>query len=73
MCVGINVKLIFLGPKKVIIDENFLSEHVKYDTMKSEMEKAVITLKNNYIKNLSLRSSTGIPLLMINIYNLLKY
>lgn len=27
--------------------------------MKSDMEKVVITLKSNYIKNLSLRSSTG--------------
>lgn len=49
----------FLGQKKVIIDENILAEHIKYDALKSDMEKAVATLKNNYIKNLSLRSSTG--------------
>jgi len=54
------MRLVFLGQKKVLIDENFLSEHIKYNAMKSEMEKAVTTLKNNYIKNLSLRSSTGI-------------
>ncbi|VVC40224.1 Hypothetical protein CINCED_3A014019 [Cinara cedri] len=47
------------GNKKVSIDENLLAEHVKYNAMKSEMEKAVVGLKNNYIKNLSLRSSTG--------------
>ncbi|XP_060869007.1 ribosome-recycling factor, mitochondrial [Metopolophium dirhodum] len=47
------------GQKKVSIDENFLAEHFKYNTMKTEMEKAVAALKNNYIKNLSLRSSTG--------------
>jgi ribosome recycling factor len=46
------------GQKKVSIDENFLAEHFKYNTMKTEMEKAVAALKNNYIKNLSLRSST---------------
>lgn len=49
-----------LGQKKVIIDEIILAEHLKYNNMKSDMEKAVIALKNNYIKNLSLRSSTGI-------------
>ncbi|XP_015365535.1 PREDICTED: ribosome-recycling factor, mitochondrial isoform X2 [Diuraphis noxia] len=47
------------GQKKVLIDENFLAEHFKFNTMKAEMEKAVVALKNNYIKNLSLRSSTG--------------
>lgn len=36
---------------------------MKYNAMKSEMEKAVVGLKNNYIKNLSLRSSTGTVLL----------
>lgn len=47
------------GQKKVSIDENLLAEHLKYNAMKTEMEKAVAALKNNYIKNLSLRSSTG--------------
>ncbi|XP_025208363.1 ribosome-recycling factor, mitochondrial [Melanaphis sacchari] len=47
------------GQKKVSIDENLLAEHFKYNAMKTEMEKAVAALKNNYIKNLSLRSSTG--------------
>lgn len=49
-----------LGQKKVSIDEIFLAEHLKYSNMKSEMEKSVMMLKQNYIKNLSLRSSTGI-------------
>lgn len=49
-----------LGQKKISVDENFLAEHFKFNSMKSEMEKAVVALKNNYIKNLSLRSSTGI-------------
>lgn len=35
--------------------------------MKSEMEKAVVALKNNYIKNLSLRSSTGMPILIMDL------
>ncbi|XP_050421803.1 ribosome-recycling factor, mitochondrial [Adelges cooleyi] len=47
------------GQKKVSIDENLLSQYLKFNNMKSEMEKAVVNLKNNYIKNLSLRSSTG--------------
>lgn len=46
----------------MIIDENLLAEHLKYNVMISEMEKAVVGLKNNYIKNLSLRSSTGTSL-----------
>lgn len=52
--------ILFLGKKKVSIDEKLLAEHIKYNVMKSEMEKCVVSLKNNYIKNLSLRSSTGI-------------
>jgi hypothetical protein len=49
----------FLGQKKVTIDENLLAKHLNYNVMKTEMEKAVVSLKNSYIKNLSLRSSTG--------------
>lgn len=49
----------FLGKKTVIIDEHLLAEHLKFSAMKSEMENSVVALKNNYIKNLSLRSSTG--------------
>ncbi|XP_025417015.1 ribosome-recycling factor, mitochondrial [Sipha flava] len=47
------------GQKKVTIDENLLAKHLNYNVMKTEMEKAVVSLKNSYIKNLSLRSSTG--------------
>lgn len=58
-CIGVSNENFVLGQKKVLIDENLLNEHLKYNFMKSEMEKAVVSLKNNYIKNLSLRSSTG--------------
>ncbi|XP_050542427.1 ribosome-recycling factor, mitochondrial [Daktulosphaira vitifoliae] len=47
------------GQKNISIDENLLSQYLKYNSLKSEMEKAVSNLKNNYVKNLSLRSSTG--------------
>lgn len=58
-CIRVSNENFVLGQKKVLIDENILNEHLKYSFMKSEMEKAVVSLKNNYIKNLSLRSSTG--------------
>lgn len=45
--------------KKVEIDEEMLTEVISVDTMKTQMEKTIQLLKDDYIKNLSLRSTTG--------------
>ncbi|XP_055708702.1 ribosome-recycling factor, mitochondrial [Phlebotomus papatasi] len=46
-------------PGKVEINEDVLREHVKYDALLGQMQKAIENLKEEYIKNISLRSSTG--------------
>lgn len=45
--------------KKVEIDEEMLAEVINVDTMKTQMEKIIQHLKDDYIKHLSLRSTTG--------------
>lgn len=44
---------------KVAINEDLLRTHVDYDKMTGQMEKALDDLNKQYIKNLSLRSTTG--------------
>uniref|UniRef100_A0A7G3AN06 Ribosome-recycling factor, mitochondrial n=1 Tax=Lutzomyia longipalpis TaxID=7200 RepID=A0A7G3AN06_LUTLO len=46
-------------PGKVEINEEILREHVKYEALLGQMEKAIENLKEDYIRNISLRSSTG--------------
>jgi hypothetical protein len=41
------------------VNENELAEIVAVDTMKTQMQKALDMLKDEYIRNLSLRSTTG--------------
>lgn len=41
------------------VNENELAEIVDVDTMKTQMQKALDMLKDEYIRNLSLRSTTG--------------
>lgn len=41
------------------VNENELAEIVAVDTMKVQMQKALDMLKDEYIRNLSLRSTTG--------------
>jgi ribosome recycling factor len=48
-----------LGKKKVEINDEQLAEVIKIDTMRTQMQKAVDRLKEEYVKNLSLRSTTG--------------
>jgi hypothetical protein len=48
-----------LGKKKVEISEEQLAEVIKIDAMKTKMQKAIDRLKEEYVKNLSLRSTTG--------------
>lgn len=45
--------------KKVEVDEEMLAEVIKVDIMKTQMEKTIQQLKDDYIKNLSLRSTAG--------------
>jgi ribosome recycling factor len=57
--IGVNEKFC-LGKKKVEINDEQLAEVIKVDTMKTQMQKAVDRMKEDYVKNLSLRSTTGI-------------
>nr|CAD7396645.1 unnamed protein product [Timema poppensis] len=50
--------------KKVEINEQQLSEVIKVDTLKGQMQRAVDHMKEEYVKNLSLRSTTGSTLLV---------
>ncbi|XP_054276961.1 ribosome-recycling factor, mitochondrial isoform X2 [Macrosteles quadrilineatus] len=45
--------------KKIDINEEMVSEVINNDTMKTQMQNAVEKLKEEYVKNLSLRSTTG--------------
>lgn len=47
------------GKKKVEISDEQLAEVIKIDAMRTQMQKAVDRLKEEYVKNLSLRSTTG--------------
>lgn len=49
----------FLGKSKVVINENQLSEVVNIETMKSQLQKSLDQLKEDFIKHVSLRSTTG--------------
>lgn len=46
-------------PAKVAINEDLLRTHTDYDKLTAQMEKALEELNRNFIKNLSLRSTTG--------------
>lgn len=46
--------------KKVNINEETVSEVINNEAMKGQMQDAIEKLKEDYIKNLSLRSTTGI-------------
>ncbi|CAG9763269.1 unnamed protein product [Ceutorhynchus assimilis] len=44
---------------KVVINETEISELVKVETLKTQLQKAVAHMEEDFIKNLSLRSTTG--------------
>lgn len=44
---------------KVEINENLLREVINYDNLNAQMEKAIQQMKEDFIKHLSLRSTTG--------------
>lgn len=47
------------GKRKVGIDDEKLAEVIKVENMRTQMQKAVDRMKEEYVKNLSLRSTTG--------------
>lgn len=49
----------FSGKSKVAINETLLAEVVNIDTIKNQMQKAIEQLKEDFIKHISLRSTTG--------------
>lgn len=49
----------FSGKAKVVINENLLAEVVNIDTIKNQMQKAIDQLKEDFVKHISLRSTTG--------------
>uniref|UniRef100_A0A336MRP8 Ribosome-recycling factor, mitochondrial n=1 Tax=Culicoides sonorensis TaxID=179676 RepID=A0A336MRP8_CULSO len=54
-------------PTKVEVNADFLKTYVNYDQILSSMQKNLDTMKDEYIKNLSLRSTTGaIETLIVN-------
>lgn len=51
---------IFVGKTKVVVNETQLTEYINIDSMKKQMERVIEQLKDDFIKHLSLRSTTGI-------------
>lgn len=51
--------MIYLAKTKVQVNENLLSEVVDVESLKKQLQKAIELLKNDFTKNLSLRSTTG--------------
>lgn len=49
----------FLGKTKVTVNESQIAELVNIDTLRGSMEKIVIQMEEDFVKNLSLRSTTG--------------
>ncbi|XP_046391366.1 ribosome-recycling factor, mitochondrial [Ischnura elegans] len=47
------------GKKDVPVNEAALSELINLEGLKNQMQKSVDTMKDEYVKNLSLRSTTG--------------
>lgn len=46
-------------PTKVEVNSEFLSNFVNYETLQTQMQKTLDHMKEEYVKNLSLRSTTG--------------
>lgn len=47
------------NPQKVVVNEEQIASVVNLDNLKSQMEKCLATMKDEFAKNLSLRSTTG--------------
>ncbi|XP_066148205.1 ribosome-recycling factor, mitochondrial [Euwallacea fornicatus] len=47
------------GKSKVVVNENQINDLVNVETLKGQMEKAVIQMEEDFVKQLSLRSTTG--------------
>lgn len=52
----------FLGQKKKVeVSEDLLAEVINSGAMKNQMQAPIEKLKDDFIKNLSLRSTSGLP------------
>lgn len=54
-----HITLFYTGKKKVEINESQLGEVVNVDKLKLQLRRCVDDLKNEYVKKLSLRTTTG--------------
>lgn len=46
-------------PAKIAVNEAFLANYINFDAVQGQMQKALDHMKDEYVKNLSLRSTTG--------------
>lgn len=53
----------FSGKAKVVVNETLLSEVINIESVKNQMQKMVDQLKDDFIKHVSLRSTTGMMLI----------
>lgn len=56
---GKNIKKDNKNPTKVFVNEEQLASVVNLDALKVQMEKSMVTMREEFAKNLSLRSTTG--------------
>lgn len=56
---GKNIKKDNKNPTKVFVNEEQLASVVNLDNLKSQMDKCMVTMRDEFAKNLSLRSTTG--------------
>ncbi|XP_069672674.1 ribosome-recycling factor, mitochondrial isoform X2 [Periplaneta americana] len=47
------------GKKKIDVSDEQLAEVIKVDSLRTQMQKAIDRMKEEYVRNLSLRSTTG--------------
>ncbi|XP_018569796.1 ribosome-recycling factor, mitochondrial [Anoplophora glabripennis] len=56
------------GKMKVQINKSQISEYVNVDTLKNQMQRAIDQLKDDFVKNLSIRSAAGsIEMIRVNL------
>ncbi|KAJ4434176.1 hypothetical protein ANN_22724, partial [Periplaneta americana] len=48
-----------VGKKKIDVSDEQLAEVIKVDSLRTQMQKAIDRMKEEYVRNLSLRSTTG--------------
>lgn len=63
-------RVYFTGKAKVVVNETILAELIHVETLKNLMQKAVEQLKEDLIRHVSLRSSTGAVLNFLDLNHL---